>query len=325
MKLRNRKSYITSLPEGAPPQNIRPRITQIIYYAILLLVVGYILYVIGSRFFYFKAAGFVEVEKTIISASHGGRVIKLPVSEEQKIKAKELLAVIAAVKNCAPVGNGQIVKLQYELDFNRTKLSLLKRAIKDIKARLSDFNLRRALETGQSRESAGQKLKLELLKKQNTADLLESQIILQQQQLIKTKKYRPAAMVSSECFNENLVSPFDGTVRSVKRNLNEFAARGVPLIILTANNAKVRIETYLKNKELAYLHKGGIVDVVFADGVKSEAKITAIYSSAYDVSEREWDRPAETQVRVHLEPLTKQDAALWRKYDRMEVTVRGRK
>ncbi|VAW94117.1 hypothetical protein MNBD_GAMMA23-2176 [hydrothermal vent metagenome] len=325
MKLRNRKSYITSLPEGAPPRNIRPRITQLIYYAILVFVVGYILYVFGSRFFYFKAPGFVEVEKTIISASHGGRVLKLPIKEEQKVKAKELIAVIAATKSCASAGNSQVIKLKYELDFNRTKLSLLKRAIKDIKNRLSNFNLQRALETGQARESTGQKLKLELIKKQNDADLLEGQIILQQQQINKMKPYRSAAIVSSECYNESIFSPYAGTVRSIKRNLNEFAARGVPLIILSADNAKVRIETYLKNKELSYLHKGDTVDVSFADGNKSEAKIIAIYSSAYNVSEREWDRPAETQVRVHLEPLTKQDAALWRKYDRMEVTVRGRK
>lgn len=325
MKLRNQKSYITSLPEGAPPKNIRPRITQLTYYAILIFVVGYILYVFSSRFFYFKVPGYVEVEKTIISSSHGGRILKLPVKEQQKIKEKEFLAVIAAAKHCTSTNSSRFVKLKYELDFNRTKLSLLKRSIKDTKARLSNFSLQRALETGQARDSATQKLKIELAKKQNDADLLEGQIILQQQQLKKLKNYKPAATLSPECVNENIFSPFAGTVRSVKRNVNEFAARGVPLLILTANNAKVRIEAYLKNEQLPYLHNGGAVNVTFADGRATEAKIKAIYSSAYNVSEREWDRPAESQVRVHLEPLTKQDAALWKKYDRMEVTVRGRK
>jgi len=316
---------MTSLPEGAPPANIRPRITQYIYYAILLFVVGYILYVFVSRFFYVKADGFVEVAKTIMSSSHGGRVIRLPVKEEQKIKTKDLLAVISAARNCGASDNNQLVKLKYELDFNRTKLSLLKRAIKDAKNRLSTFSLQRALETGQSRESVGQKLKLELIKKQNTANLLEAQIILQRQQLRKMKHYSPTSALPAECFNESIIAPFAGYVHSVKRKINEFAARGAPLLILTADNAKVRIEAYFKNEQLPYLHKGEIVNVDFADGKTSDAKIKAIYSSAYNVSEREWDRPAETQIRVHLEPLTKKDAALWKKYDRMEVTVRGRK
>ena len=323
MKLRNRKSYMTSLPEGKPPENVRPRITQMIYYTILLLVVGYIIFIFASRYFYFSESGFVEVEKTIISASRGGKVLKIKVREGENLKHKMLLAVIAATKNCNTTVNAKANKLKYDIALNRSKLSLLKREINDIKNRLSNFSLQRALETGQSTNSISSKLNYDLIKKQNEVALLDSQIILQQQM-------SPSSLAehsSLECYNESIIAPFNGHVHSIKRKPNEFTSRGAPLLILIANNAKVRIEAYLNNDQLPYLHAGDLVDIIFSDGSETEAKINKIYSSAYQAPEREWShyKPLDAQVRVHLVPLNKQDAILWKQHDRMEVSIRGRK
>ena len=323
MKLRNRKSYMTSLPEGKPPENIRPRITQIIYYAILVAVVGYIIYLFSSRFFYFNEPGFVEVEKTIISSTRGGKILQLAVKEGQLVKRKKLLAVIAASKSCNSQQRTDAIKLKYDLELNRSKLSLLQREISNIKNHIANANIQRALETGQAKNSITSKLNYDLLKKQNEAALLDSQIIIQQQ-LKPTSLTRNASL---ECFNESIFTPFDAHVHSVKRSTTEFTARGAPLLILISKTATVRIEVYLKNDQLPYLHTGSLVDISFANGVTTEAKIKNIYSSAYTAPEREWHnyKPADTQVLVHLEPINNQDAAVWKKYDRMEVSVRGRK
>lgn len=324
MKLRNRKSYMTSLPEGKPPENIRPRITQIIYYMILVFILGYVIYIFSSRALYFSEHGFVEVDKTIISSSQGGKVIKLPVKEGQKLQQGELMATIAASRNCGGINDTRVNKLNYDLALNRTKLSFLKREINTIKSQLEQSSLQRALETGQASDSISSKLNYDLLKKQNEAALLDSQIILQQQQ-VKPSVY--AGSLSSSCINENLIAPFNGYIHSVKRNLNEYTALGKPLLILVKQDARVRIEAYLNNEQLPYLKIGDLVDITFADGIETEAKIENIYSSAFNAPEREWNhyKPLDTQVRVHLEPLNKHDATIWKKYDRMEVSVRGRK
>lgn len=327
MKLRNRKSYLTSLPEGAPPENFRPRITQIIYYVILVSVVAYIIYIFGSRAFYYKEVGYVEVDKTIVSASNAGKILKLSIKEGQYIKKNDLLATIAASKNCTATINTQHAKLKYELALNRSKITLLERVIADLKTRYNSSTLQRALETGQAKNTSNNKLQLDMLKKQNEVDLLESQVILQQQQLKNSQPMRLANNASAECFNENIYAPFNGTVYSIKRKRNEFTRRGEPLFTLIADNAEVRVETYLKTDLLPILTVGKITNVALTENISTQAKIKAIHSSAYKVPEREWNdyKPADTHILVYLQALNKQDAALWKKYDRIEVRVKGRK
>ena len=331
MKLRNRKTYMNTLPEGAPPENVRPRITQIIYYLILLTVIGYVVYIFGSRYFYFKEQGYVEVEKTVISSSRGGKLLKLKVQEGQKIEKNTLLAVIEAVRQCQSSeyfpDNSRVQKLAYDIAMNRARQTLLNNEIKTHKKGLSTFSLHRALETGQKKQLERYNLKLLLEKKQSEADLLYRQIILQQRQLAGLKKQALSVRLPADCYNEVIKAPFSGKVQSIKRKVNEFSARGSALLGLIADNADVRIELYLDNDQLRYLHAGDHVDIKFSDGVKSQAKIKTIYSSAYKFPERDWVhyRPADTQVRVDLVPVNRKDAVLWMRYDRMEVTVRGRK
>ena len=327
MKLRNRKTYINTLPEGGPPENVRPRITQIIYYIILLSVVGYVIFIFASRYFYFKEKGFVEVEKTIISSSRGGKVLKLKASEGKKIDKNTLIAVIAATRVCQAADNTRQQKLAYDIGLNKARQGILNSEIQGLNRDLSTFSLRRALETGQNRLSSRESIKRLLAKKRAEAALLYRQIQLQKTQLAGLEKQRATVRLPAECFNEVIKAPFDGIVHSVKRKINEFSARGASLMTLIADTAAVRIELYLDNDQLKYLQAGNIVTITFPDGVKGKAEIEKIYSSAYKFPERDWVhyRPADTQVRVHLKPLNKRDAAVWKKYDRMEVTVRGRK
>lgn len=327
MKLRNRKSYITSLPEGAPPTNVRPQITQIIYYTILLSVVGYVIYIFASRIFYYKEAGFVEVEKTVISASHAGKILKLPVKEGQAFRKKDLLAIIAASRNCGASINLQHNKLKYDLALDQSKLSLLKRSIDELKNRYNKATLQRALETGQARNTSNNKIQLEILKKQNEIDLLESRIILQQQQLKNTRTTKTGRNASADCFNENIYAPFDGVVYSVKRKLNEFTQRGEPLFTLVANNATVRVESYLNIDLLPNLAVGKPATVILTKNLNTPATIKAIHSSAYNLAERNWShyKADDTHVLIYLQALNSDDARLWKRYDRMEVKVQGRK
>lgn len=329
MKLRNHSSFITSLPEGTPPTNIRPRITQAIYYAILLSIVGYIFYILSTKYFYFNEAGVVEVEKTILSASRGGKVLKLTVKEGHAFKNKNLLATLSASKSCgaSTTNSARINKLKFDLGLKRSKLSLLNREIKLLQNNLSTFNLQRALETGQARDASLSKLKNTLLKKQNDASLLNGEIILLKKYIKNPGSSYYANGSSLECFNESIYSPFKGVVHSIKRKLNEFSPRGEALLLLIADDAPVHIEVYLENDQLSYLQLNALLTVTFANGSETKAEIKKIHSSAFSSPEREWNhyKPSSTQIRVHLSPLNKDDAMLWKKYDRMPVNVRGAK
>jgi len=327
MKLRNRKTYMNTLPEGAPPENVRPRITQIIYYLILLTVLGYVIYIFGARFFYFKEKGFVEIEKTIISSSRGGKILRLMSMEGQKINKKDLIAVIAPARHCQREDDGRLQKMVYDIALNRVQLGILNKSIYALKNKLSDFSLMRALETGQQRQSERESMLRNLEKDKADAALLTGKIVLQKRQLASLTEAQGKSRLPADCYAEVIGAPFNGVIHSVKRKVSEFSARGAPLVTLIADKAPVRIESYLDNDQLRYLHRGNVVNIKFADGVRSKARINKIFSSANEIPERDWVhyRPVETQVRVHLVPVSSKDAALWKRYDRMEVTVRGGK
>lgn len=327
MKLRNKKSHMTGLPEGLPPRNMKPRITQIIYYIILASTVGYLIFIFGSRIFYFKEQGFVEINKTVISASHGGKILKLAVKEGQNIKRNALLAIINSARNCFTSTDNQYNKLAYEYALNRIKLNAVNQSINDLEKLLTNDKLMRALETGQSQRTPLSKVKLDIYNKQADVVLLKHKMALQKQQINMLKHNPSKTNKSPECYNESISSPFNGTVHSVKSHPSEFASRGEALLILVNEKAPVRIEFYLASDQLSSLKKGNIVNVSFPDGVSTKAVIKSIYSAAYDFTDREWalTTPLEIKVRVHLEPINTQDADIWKRYDRMEVVVRGRK
>jgi len=327
MKLRNKKSHITALPEGMPPKNFRPRITQIIYYLILASIISYLIYIFGSKIFYFKEHGFVEIDRTVISSARGGKILALPVHEGQGIKAKSLLAIIDSARNCFTTMSNQHNKISYELSLNRIKLKNLNKSISDLQKIIDNDQLMRALETGPSQRSPLRKVKLDIYNKQADVLLLKHKINLQTQQVKMLAKKPSRINASPECSNETIYSPFDGIIYSVKRKLNEFSSRGEPLLILINSQANVRIEFYIPNDQLASISIGNFVDVSFPDGAATEAKIKMISSAAYDFTDREWvqSNPLEIRMRVLLEPLNTKDAEIWKRYDRMEVNVRGRK
>ena len=325
MKIRNRPSHINTLPEGSPTTSNTARLTKLFYFVGLILVTGYILYTLLSHLLYYKVPGFVEVEKTVISSSHGGRVLQLPINSEQAIKKNQLLAVIAAAKKCGEIDDDRVIRLKYDIDFNNSKLRAVQQEIKHIHAALSASSLQRALETGGHTESTRQKLELDLGRKKNDAELLKQQIVLQQRQLEELKTLNTRSVHSAECFNEHILAPFDGRIHAINHKIDEYAARGAPLVILTADNASVRIEAYLKSNFYSHLKKGDTLEVTFSDQVKSKGKIEEIHAADFNVSEQEWRRPAEGRIRVHLKPITAADAQLWKRYDRMEVTIRGTK
>ncbi len=327
MKLRNRKSYITNLPEGSAPENVRPKITQLIYFAILGSIVAYILTIVGGRLLYLDTRGQVEIEKTLISSARGGNIASLAVREGQQLRKGDLIARIDAVKQCIPVQNKALYKLQLDIGLNEKRLALLKAKQAELARMQRGGQLRRALELDRESVDFGKQYWRERNKLASDLAMTSKELELQRKQLNDMERRAGTQIVDPECQDEIIRAPFPARVQVVRRRVREFANRGDAIVILTRNEAPVRIEAYFTEDELKHLNLGKKIDVTFPDGVESIGVVSAVYSSAYSVPEREWKgyRPLTTGVRAHLYPIDDNEKQNWKQYDRMEVRVRAGK
>ena len=327
MKLRNRKSYMTSLPEGSAPVNRNISITQIIYFAVLISVAAYLIYIFGFRYFYFSEDGVVEIEKTVISSSRGGRLEQVSVSEGQGIKTGDVLAVVEAARHCTRDADQRIEKLRYEIGFNEARKKLMAAEIARSKQGDSSYTLYRALELDNGLRRDRRELQRQHQKLLSDVRLLSDQIKLQHERLKDLQARSANITMPAECSAESINALFVATVSAVHKRVKEFAGRGEAIVTLIRDNAPVRIELYMDNDQLRYVQQGDVLGLVFADGVEGEGRIKTIHSSAYRNPQREWNKyePAEAQVLVYLEPLSAKDRMQWKSYDRMQVRVRGKR
>lgn len=327
MKLRNRKSYITTLPEGSAPQNVKPKITQIIYFSVLIFIVVYLGYVAVGRLFYLNARGQVEIEKTLISSTRGGHISQLAVSEGQQLKKGDMIVRIDALQQCVVEENKHLQKLRLDIGMNEQRIALLKAKQAELKKLQRGSELRRALELERESISYGTQFWRDQNKLLSDLALTGKELELQRLQLKELEKSARNKTLPAECQAETIRAPFPARVQVVRRRVEEFAKRGEAIVILTRNKAPVRIEAYFTEDELKYINLGKRLQVAFPDGVESTGVVKAVYSSAYSVPEREWKgyRPLTTGVRVHLFPLNENEEMHWKQYDRMEVRVRTAK
>jgi len=327
MKLRNRKSYMTSLPEGSAPVSPRISITQLIYFTILISAVAYLIYIFGFRYFYFSEDGVVEIEKTVISSSRGGRLGQLSVREGQTIEIGDAIAVVEAARHCVRDADQRIEKLRYEIGVNEARKKLMAAEIARSKQGESSYTLYRALELDNGLRRDNRELQRQQQKLLSDARLLNDQINLQHERLKDLQERSANITMPAECSAENINALFVATVSAVHKRTKEFVGRGEAIVTLIRDNAPVRIELYMDNDQLRYVQQGDVLGLVFADGIEGEGRIKTIHSSAYRNPQREWNKyqPAEPQVLVYIEPLGAKDRMQWMSYDRMQVRVRGKR
>jgi len=328
MKLRNRKSYMTSLPEGEAPKNAKASITQMIYFLVLIVAVGYIVFIFAKKYWYFEEIGVVEIEKTIISSSRGGQISNIFVSEGQFIKKKEKIAVIEALRTgCHVTDDGKVNKIRFEINNNKVKKKAIEAQLAGLEKEEKKFLLRRALELDRGLAKESERLRREKLTMVSDIDLLSGQINNQIQHLNNIIKAQKNVILPKECYSESIKSPFITKVSAVHKRPKEFAQRGEAIVTLIRNNAPIRIEVYLEKEILKSLNIGETLDLIFPDGVKSKGRISKIHSSAYASVQRQLEhyKPIESDIRVHLLPVNNKDRETWLNYDRMNVKVRGLK
>lgn len=328
MKLRNRRSQLPTAPERSPPKARGPRVTHYIYLLLLAAIVGYLLYIAWQRFMFLEAKGQVEVERITLSASRGGTISKLLVTDDQKVDAGKLLARVTAPQECQDEQEpARLNDLRMEASLTANEASILSERLNELRTTLLERQrLRRALEidtrldnlTRETRESiesteedlARKRVRLGLL--QDRADELKRQF--DQQPL------------PPECRPESIMAPSDGRIYRVAHKEAEVVTRAEPILTFIPTSPKVRVEVVLPNEDVDELQIGQTVSITFPDGIESSGIVGAITSMTSNVIRPDWDPepPPAEHARVIVHPLSSKDAPLWQAYDRMTVTMRAR-
>jgi multidrug resistance efflux pump len=333
MRLNNRKSYMTSLPEGQAPKSAKPRFTQILYLAVLLAVILYIANIFLEKYFFLNGVGYVTVEKLSISAARSGRINWLDATKGQKLEPGSQIAEIDNRINCMIKDDPRIEKLRYEIDDSQAVLDSMRLQNKRAQSNINpvtpeqDNNLYRALELGLSLQKKIPVAEQPVLIPDSEIDLLSRQIQLKKRRLQNLRQTTLSVEMSSECFNEIVKAPVAATVFSVKKKPYEVVKSAETIVTLVADDAVVKIDVDVANDEFLSVNIGDILDLELPGKQKSQGIVNSIVSSAFDSEERltQQYKPVATDLRIFLKPSNQDHAMLWKQYDQMEVKVRGHK
>lgn len=326
MKLRTKKSHFQNLPEEKTPRHILPILLKFFYYLMLLGVLGGLGYVVAMRYIYFTGRGQVEIEKIKISSRHGGTIQSIRRQVGEIFAAGDLLAEIYTGIEC-PTHQPDLrpVRLAHEIKLKQSQLDIYSNRKKALEAEVTADILPRALEIGDAftiRKNHEVQRETKLLKEK--IDLLAAEIAIKREELAALKK---ALTNTSEAFCglEMVETAFAGSVYRVIHQPSEYVGKGEPFLIVTPEASNVFIEAYFDEKHIQYLVKGQTLVVEFPDRTTSKGEIVDYSSSASYAADRTLKDylPVEARLRVDLKPINPSEAVRWRRYDRMDVIVRG--
>lgn len=323
MKLRNRQSYITTLPEGESPEKQAPKITRWIYFLLLFSIIGYLVSIGYAGLTQFQGRGQVEVEKTVLSPSHGGQVTGLFVEKGKLIKKGSAIVQIKASIGCSLEDTGRINKLKFDIALKKSQLGSLNKRLSEEEIKLDDQVVRRALEIDR-RSTKGIDRAISDLNYKTEA--LKNEIRLGEESL-RNLNSTSAISKDSACQDEVIYAPFTSVVNSISKKRYEFATRGIPLVSLIRKNALVQIEAYIDNESDQYVSVNKKVEVIFPDKQIGQGIISEIISSSAFFQTRKWRgyESEESKVAINISPINASEAQKWKVYDRMEVQIRGLK
>lgn len=138
MKLRNRTTHFSSLPEGAPPPNPKKRFTARLYFFVLFAVVAYLAYYGVMQLLYIETRGQVEVGRALIYAGTGGIIQEIHVQPGQAVEAGRLLATIIPPQKNPPSLAKDLLKAQEESAETAAELGRLRDMLAALEAVAGD-------------------------------------------------------------------------------------------------------------------------------------------------------------------------------------------
>lgn len=330
MKLHNRKGFINSAPEGQAKATNKPRFTQWLYFILLAFMIGYIIYLIAKPYFVIAANGIVNIENKYVYADRSGLVNNITVSPDEIFKQGARLVTLSPEIECIQSPDSRIEKLNYDIDVAKVKGLTLIKEKEYLKSTMSTpVTIQRALEINsslfieQDRQKLNQEKQAKILEyeiEQNVA-----QIEAMNNRLMNLKKERDEALPNPECLDKAIYAPNDGQVLSVNVDNATYVKKGDILVTYREMEPLVNVIMLADIELYQDLIKQPALTVIFPDQSESLAKIQRVESAANNTSLPINDILSNEKISLHviLTPVDSNSLALWRKYERMSVSVRG--
>lgn len=325
MRIRNRKTYFSTLPEGDAPGSRTQKLSTLLYFSFLGFIILYILYYIAIHLVSFERKGQVDVERHLIYSETDGTIEQIYVRKNDSVNRSQLLVTVR------PSSFGGSVRNPYspEAKYRSSLLDKILRLDNDI--RMADIDLERArneyrqLKDQKNFHSAVDRHNrlLELNINQKELSDLEKEIDKVQLKLLSLAatrqslvKYKNAILqhsypgtgeggekkppddpeailnalkspvVVKEAPVGSIYAPVKGSIRKLFKSENSQVFSGEAIMTLRPANGAVKIHGFFKNSQIKYIKKGKTVEITFPDDSKSTGTMGQHYTVATSYREK---------------------------------------
>lgn len=325
MRLRNRKSYVTTLPEGAPEKKPAMSLVRLLYFAGLAFVLLYLLFYAAQRLVYVEAAGYVAMERHLLQTDRKGTIRGLELRAGEAIQRGQRLFRIEqeVVEDRRGAAVGERLKMRREIGLKQAELAALEREIEGRVARQKHLAQLKLLELDRERYR-----EFALLERELAGDRLKAEGLRQELAALRGYQGGLGGLEGYRRYTEStpFASPFDGFVYRVEKGEHEFAHEGDTVLVLE-DAGQVRIHAYFSLEDLPRLRPGKAVELMLPDGHSAPGRIARLDSASAEHADKlsKGYQPLEALVRVEITPLEAAGTPAridWRRYNQLDVKVR---
>lgn len=321
MRLRNRKSYVTNLPEGVAPRKAAMSLVRLLYFGALIAFLLYLLYYAWERLIYVEAPGYVAMERHLLQTDREGMVRGLDLRVGDAVKKGQQLFRIEqeVVDDRRDAAVWERLKMQREIGLKKAALASLRREIARKQARLGQLSQFKLLELDRDRQR-----EFSLLGQDVESDRLKAEGL--EQEITALGSYL-GSLRGQEGYQRHTVatpyvSPFDGFVYRLEKGEHEFAHKGDSILVLE-DARHVRIRAYFTLEDMPRVNAGRGVSIILPDGQSLAGEVERLDSASIDQQEKlaHGYQPLEALVRVVIRPGTT-EMVDWRRFNQLDVQVR---
>lgn len=330
MNLYNRKSIISVAPDGKPQPSGKSGITQLLYFCIVIFLVGYLLYLLFKPYFMVEANGLVYVEQRDIVAVRSGILEAIYVEVNQDVSEGTLLARLAPEKQCLPSDDTQLEKLAFDMNVLQNDILALRKERNHFASlNASSAGMQRALEINASLFKAQLKEQQDAQKRVQQIDIdiqrangkMAIMSARRDQMLLELK----AEPIAEDCVAKNIIAFEDGRIADIRAMSQTYADKGGVILKYVPSDAKAKVVLLADAKLYSSFLEQPQWVIVLPNGEESTARVDTIESVASRVSGDLNTLLSQEKIslRMVLVPDDPAHNALWRQFDRLPVSVRG--
>lgn len=362
MRIRNRKTYFTTLPEGSAPEKTSKKISTILYFCFLFAIALYILFYVGFKFIYIERKGVVEVGRHLISSKVEGTIEEVRVLMGDTVDRSQLLIKIRpsfiqatsftnrltdsqnrltdnSYREISPAASEKIMKLDNEIRLTTIELRTARENYRLLKAqagqlideafrdKLLELDTRPKRQTGLENSINKAALKIKALKAvKQSLQKYRADILKSTGNGFQPGPGKTGTPVRAG-YGGVITSPVKGVVQTVFKEAGAQVFPGDALLALRQVNGKTAIHGFFKPEQVASVQKGKKVKIIFPDTSESTGIIGGHYAIAESYSKKLLDDyiPVRSEILVEIFPADTSDEEKWLHYDRMTVELRIRR